>query len=312
LPLALAVPLSSATPPIKLTPKFVAGETLVYAVQSTTNTVGATVAPIHNPEVPSQSSLSINLRARLEVLSLDTQPEGASVRMRVTWESAHASFAADAIDPAAPNREAPYNKLEGQSLELTLAPGGALKDFKGLEDVEPGGVPPADAVAWIAALVAADSFPADGIAVGRQWKAERPIAGAPLAGLFWRTQSTYQRDEPCQAGFANVAPAESCAVIMSEMTIARRGSSHADATPDDYLRNGLRTFGTWSGSEQEIGSISLATGLLVTATETSTQSMDYTIKSAASGSSVRYTAKVESRMGITLVASSGTQGSAHP
>jgi len=194
-----------------------------------------------------------------------------------------------------------------------------VKDFKGLEEVVAGGVPPPESVAWISALSAANSFPSAGIAVGQQWKAERPIAGAPLAGLFWRTQSTYQRNEPCRASLA-AAPnqntampsAEPCAVIISQMTIARRGSSHSDATPDEYLRNGLRTSGTWTGTEQEIGSISLATGLLVSATETSAQSMDYTIESAAGGSSLRYTSRTEGRMGISLVASSGPRGSLQP
>jgi len=92
-------------------------------------------------------------------------------------------------------------------------------------------------------------------------------------------------------------------LILTHLTIARHGD-RGDQTPEDYVRNGLRTSGTWTGQGEEMGSIDIASGLLMSATETSTQNMDYEITSASSGSSVHYTAKSQTQTGITLVADS--------
>ena len=293
---------------ISLVPKFSVGETLVYQIETQTTTAGQTVTPIMNTEGATEATLKISMRERLEVLSVDAQPQGESVRFKLTWDDSHASAASDAVDPTAGDPAAPFNRLQGESVEFTLSPNGAISDLKGLEDVVPGGMPPPESVGWISSLVAAHEFPRRGIAVGQRWRAERLISGAPLAGLFWQTQSTYDHNEGC-ATLAAEAPrgakhaTEPCAIILSQMSIARHGSGR-DQTPPDYLHNGLRTAGTWTGSGDEMGSIAIQTGLLVSAIETSSQNMDYTITSATSGSSVHYTSKVQSQTGITLIARS--------
>ena len=63
----------------------------------------------------------------------------------------------------------------------------------------------------------------------------------------------------------------------------------------------MRTSGTWTGSGESLDSISLATGLLVNSTQTSTQEMDYQIISASSGSSIHRVGKVQSQTEITLI-----------
>ena len=68
-----------------------------------------------------------------------------------------------------------------------------------------------------------------------------------------------------------------------------------------YRQNGLRTTGSWTGSGDSLDSISLATGLLVSSTENSTQDVDYKITSARSGSSLRRKGRVQSQLIITLV-----------
>lgn len=294
---------------VSLIPKFSVGETLVYQIEIQTTTAGKTVAPIMNAEGATEATLKIGMRERLEVLSVNVQPQGESVRFRLTWDDSHASAASDAVDPTTSDPAAPFNKLQGESVEFTLSPNGAISDFKGLEDVSPGGVPPPEAVGWISSLTAAREFPQGGIAVGQQWKAERAISGAPLAGLFWHTQSRYDHNEACttlaaESPRGGKRPTEQCAIILSQMNIARHGSGHGEQTPPDYLHNGLRTAGTWIGSGNEMGSIAIQTGLLMSATETSSQNMDYSITSATSGSSVHYTSKVQSQTGITLVAQS--------
>jgi hypothetical protein len=90
-------------------------------------------------------------------------------------------------------------------------------------------------------------------------------------------------------------------VILTRSELLRRGSTQSDATPDEYRRNGLRTSGTWTGSGESLDSISLSTGLLVTSTQSSTQSMDYLITSASNGSNIHHVGKAESQSEISLV-----------
>lgn len=294
---------------VLLVPQFTVGETLVYQIETQTTTAGKTVTPIMNAEGATEATLNIGMRERLEVLGVDAQAQGQAVRFRLTWDDSHASAASDAVDPTTDDPAAPFNKLQGQSVQFTLSPDGALSGFKGLEDVLPGGVPPPEAVGWISSLTAAREFPRGGIALGQRWRAERPISGAPLAGLFWQTQSTYDHNEACAAPVGETLrggkrSTQECAIILSQMSIARRGSGHGDQTPPDYLHNGLRTAGTWTGSGEEMGSIAIPNGLLISATESSSQNIDYTITSATSGSSVHYTSTVQSQTGITLISHS--------
>ncbi|MGH9573605.1 MAG: hypothetical protein ACRD40_08750 [Candidatus Acidiferrales bacterium] len=294
---------------VSLLPKFSVGETLIYQIETQTTTAGKTVTPIMNAEGATEATLKIGMRERLEVLGVDAQVDGQSVRFRLTWDDSHGSAASDAVDPTREDPAGPFNKLQGQSVEFTLSSNGALSGFKGLEDVLPAGVPPPEAVGWISSLTAAREFPRGGISVGQGWKAERPINGAPLAGLFWQTQSSYDHNEACatpggETQRGGKQPTQQCAIILTEMSIARHGSGRDGQTPPDYVHNGLRTGGAWTGTGEGMGSIAIPTGLLISATETSLQNMDYTITSATSGSSVHYTSKVQSQTGITLVSQS--------
>jgi hypothetical protein len=296
------------SPRVTLTAKFAPGDSLEYRIESQIATAGKADTPIANSEGPTQSSLVINLRERLDVLRVERQAAGEAVAFRLTWDQAQARSSSDAIDPTVADPAAPYAKIQGRSVEFTLAPNGGISNFKGLEDILPGGVPPADAVSWIPMLVATSQFPSGGIAINQTWKAERPMEGAPLAGLAWQMQSTYQRNESCpiypnddETHLKLPAGKGECAVILSEMTISRHGSAHSDATPPDFMANGLRTSGSWTGDGSILGSISLQTGLLYTATETSSQDADYEIKSATTGSAIHYVAKVQNQTGIALI-----------
>ena len=301
----VAEALAAANARVDLAPKFVRGETLVYQVEIGTATAGQTTAPITDDEGATQSSLKVSLRERLEILSIVPSTTGDIVGARLTWDEADATSSSDALDPIAGDPAAPFRQLEGQSVEFTLSADGALGKFNGMEKVILGGVPPAESVEWLASLVAANRFPRDGVNVGQEWESEAPIAGAPIAGLFWSTKSTYQRNEPCSSQSELSAPGgtkHQCAVILNVLNIARRAaSSRGGATPDDYLRNGLRTSGTWTGTGEELGTIDLSTGVLCSETENSSQAMDYTIRSEASGSTIHYVAKVQTQMGITLI-----------
>ena len=293
---------------------------MIYVVETRTSASGKVAGPIDNPESPTKETLTATFRVRLDILNIAVVPNGQTVRLRATWLASHAQAASDAVDPAAPDPAAPFTQLEGRSLDFTLAAGGAMSQFRGLEDL-PGGAAPPAALVWIASLISSNGFPKSGLSQNQQWSADQPLTGVPLAGLVWHAQSTFLRSEPCKpvaSPATSHAPTSStplsaqCASILTRLTIAHRSSAHGDATPPDYLHNGLRTSGTWDGSGEGLGSFSLGSGLLVSGTQTSTQSYDYQIQSAATGSSIHYTGKVEGQTAITLVELDYSQPQATP
>jgi hypothetical protein len=251
------------------------------------------------------------------------------IHFRATYEKSEASSESDAFNPSSPSLADQYARLEGLSVEFTLQPDGKLADFKGLAAAPPN---PIDADRMLSPVLSpgpslgpssastlspASSFPRDGIAIGQKWTADRPLTGTPLADLVWHTESTYLRNEDCNSSTAanSVTPPQPpaaannvvtnlCAVILTHFEILRHGGARSDATPEDYLHNGLRTSGTWTGSGESLDSISLSSGLLISSTQTSSQKMDYQIVSASSGSAIHHVGEVTAQSQINLVSSS--------
>jgi len=306
LPLIALALVAAAGQKVRLAPKFPPGATLYYQVASRATTTGKTTTPIANPEGGSKASQVIDLLVRIDVLDLPSASTSRSdaVRLRATYEKSHAQFESDAFDPAGSSLEDEYRRIQGRSIEFTIEPGGQLSDFKGVDQLFSDPSAAAPVISWLDGLSSGSGFPKNGISIGQKWRSERAIPGTPLSGLIWLTESTYLRNEPCDSrGSAMRAGAspDACAVILTRFEISRHGSAHSDATPEDYRRNGLRTSGAWSGSGESLDSISLADGLLVSSTQTSTQDMDYQIVSASTGSSIHRTGRIRSQSVITLV-----------
>jgi hypothetical protein len=294
---------------VHLTPKLVGGEVLRYQIDSRTTTAGTTTTPLANPEGGSQSNQAIHLLVRLEVLG--TSAASASVpggaHIRATFEKSSASSESDALDPSTPSLASRYTRMEGRSVEFTLAPDGQLTDFEGLKEIfaESSGAQPI--ISWLSALSPDAGMPSNGVRLGEKWKSEHPLQGQPLSDLLWHAESTYLRNEPCNSPVAlarqsnRPVSASTCAVILTRFQISRQGSPHSDATPEDYRRNGLRTSGSWLGSGEALETVSLATGLLVSSTQTSKEDADYEIASVATGSRIHEQGHVQSQSEITLV-----------
>ena len=299
--MALAL-VAAAGPRVRLTRNLSPGETLRYRIEARSTTNGKTTTPIANPEGASQSTQVVGLLVRLDVLDVQSAAGAGSgpVRVRATYEKSSAKSESDALDLEESTLEDAYQRIEGHSVEFTITPGGQLSEFKGLDEIFPGRSAAEPALSWLAVLFAGGGFPRNGVSIGQKWKSERSLTGMPLAALTWRTESTYLRNEPCR----RPGGADACAIILNRLEIFRRGSPHADATPEEYRRNGLRTSGTWTGSGESLDSISLASGLLVSSTQTSTQNMDYEITSATTGSSIHHQGRVQTRSQITLVSDS--------
>jgi hypothetical protein len=313
---ALRLPSIGATSQrIHLTPNFTMGESFRYHIESQTTTTGTTTTPIVNPEAAKQLKQVADLEVRLDVVGVQPAPAASgapgAARLRATYEKATAATQTDAYDPAAAALDAQYNNLQGRSVEFTIEADGKISHISGLDEAVSNPSAAAAVRDWITGFSPSANLPPEGIAVGQKWSAERPLENTPLGNLLWRTSSSYLRDEACElpgqstsaapAGHSAASPAPLCAVILTSFDILRRGSANADATPEDYRHNGLRTSGTWTGKGETLSTISLQTGMLLRSTQTSTQKMDFEIVSALSGSKIHYAGQVETQSEITLV-----------
>jgi hypothetical protein len=300
---------------VYLVGKFSPGQRIRYRIESSSKSTGKTTAPIVNPEGGTQSSNSIHMVVRLEVLNVS--PDGG-LRLRATYERSAAESEADALDLSAQSFSSRYNRLDGRTFEFTREADGKVSNVQDLTAATAGQSSKAidPALAWLQSVTPGETHPKNGISIGQKWKRDWPVEGAVLSGLTWRGVSTYLRNEACgwssapgpdsklasEKSAAGADPGSGeCAVILTRFEMTREGSAHSDATPEDYRRNGLRTSGTWTGSGESLDEFSLGTGLLVSSTRSDTQNMDYQVTSASSGSSLRHVGKVQSQSQITLV-----------
>jgi hypothetical protein len=328
---ALAIPLGSgAAERQHLHPKFAVGQVLRYQITTRTTTTSNTTTPIVNAEGASQLKQTLLMLLRIDVLAVEPAASGSisTVRLRATYEKASATSETDSYDPDAATLVDQFNKLEGRAVEFTLDADGKLSHVAGLDQLLANPVASNTVRSSMSGLSASAQFPREGIVIGQKWTNERPLENTPLAGLIWRTDSTYLRDEsvappePSDASTSTppaanetavnpptAAPAKlpaaatetPCAIIVTKFQILRHGPAHGDATPPDYIHNGLRTSGTWTGSGESLDSISLATGFVVRSTQTTKQNMDFEVLSPTTGSKIHYVGQVETQSEIALL-----------
>jgi len=303
------------------------GDSFRYHIESRTTTTGTATTPIVNPEAASQLKQVADFEVRLDVVGVQPAVNAipGAARLRATYDKASATTESDAYDPAAAALDAQYNNLQGHSVEFTIEADGKISHITGLDEVVSNPSAAAAVRAWIDRFSPGANLPPEGIAIGQKWSAERPLDNTPLANLLWRTVSSYLRDEACEQPGQSASPAQNsaatshaapaatpaphstpstaplCAVILTSFDILRRGPANADATPEDYRHNGLRTSGTWTGKGESLDTISLRSGTLLRSTQTSTQKIDFEIVSAVSGSKIHYAGQVETQSEITLM-----------
>jgi len=306
-----AVPQKPPAPRVHLDPQFTPGMTLRYQIEFRTVTESKAEGPIENPQAANQLELTFSATVRLEVLRPVTPtpakksadaPQAPSLRLRATYEKCAVSVRGDAFDPAAGDLAEQYRRLEGRAVEFSLGPDKTIANVTGLSDLPEDQRAVANTQNWITELARGVVMPKDGVLPGQTWKGDQPVAQAPLAGLAWRTETTYLRDEPCQP--ANVpegkrTAGEVCAVLLTRFEMTQPDSS--DPTPPDYRRRGLRTSGKMTGSGESLNYISLRTGHLVSATQNVAQEMDLTITHLEADSRVHYAGRVTNRSNIALL-----------
>jgi hypothetical protein len=154
---------------------------------------------------------------------------------------------------------------------------------------------------WISRFTVSWALP-DKLKAGDKWSGDEPIAGAVLAALSWQKESRFVQEQPCpvQPSAASGRSGQSCAVILSKAAIKQK-SSPRDATPEEYRVRDLKTSGSARGTDEAISYVSLGSGLVIRATDDSTQAMDVMIAKADGSNHVRYTVDARSHTEILLV-----------
>ncbi|MGH9734633.1 MAG: hypothetical protein ACRD8A_08605 [Candidatus Acidiferrales bacterium] len=293
---------------VHLRPEFVKGATLRYRIQTTTSSNEHNVTPVVNPEGASEYKQSTSMVLRIDVLQV--QPPENGVRFRATFEEANSDSQTNAYAPSMVALDDAVEKLKGKSFEFSIDGGSRLADIRNLSQIAPDRDVAARVLSWVHVLFAPVSLPADGIFVGQKWTDQREMTDLPLTNILWRNNSQYLRNESCAASsgvksIPGLSPNSECAALLTRFIVVTRGSDRSDATPEPYLRNGLRTSGKWAGSGESLNAISLTSGLLISSTQTATQDMDYEIRSAASGSTIRHVGHTATQTEITLIPNPG-------
>ncbi len=306
---------------IRLVPKFRAGQTLRYQSDFHSTSEGFTKGVIENPQAPVELEVSIAAVIRLDVVGvtpLASRPGApGAVRLRTTYEKVTANTRADVLDPQLAENELQLRKLEGRSFEFTLQPDGRVTDFTGLEDVNP--TERGTVEEWLSQLSSSGSAPAEGIVLGQKWTVEwARTPGAPVAGLKWRTESIYLRNEPCrseallsEASADRSVAAEQCAVILTRSDLTQNEKLR-DPTPEEYRQRGLRTSGRIIGKVESLSYVSLRTGLVSSVTHNGEQNTDITVATVDGQSQVRYAGKLRTRSQSTLISTDGPKSPSEP
>ena len=303
---------------VDLRPKLIPGEVLRYQVQLQTVTDTRRTGAISDPQGPSRLAVTWDATVKLEVLAVTNSPNAASsvpkaagsntagsksaaapLRIRTTYEHSAANVKSDSPDPQADEIEQSYKRLEGQVIEFTVGTDGHVSDVHGLESIFDDDQVRKAAEQWMA-QVSGPAIGAPGVAVGQSWNSSQSATSMPLAGMIWRSNSTYLRNEPCRpAEPASASSGELCAVVLTRQSVLPQKQLR-DPTPEDYRRNGLRTAGHWSGSGESLSYLSLQTHSSVSVTQDSSQQMDFTVTNA-SGDSIHYAGTIETHSHVALL-----------
>jgi hypothetical protein len=304
---------------IHLQPHLQPGQSFRYQLDLHTSASSRADGPISDPQGASRLERAALATVHLEVIRVDLGGKaGDRIRLRATYDHCSIVSQSDALDVKEPEYEDQFRKLDGTSVEFTLDANGQTHDFAASRETSSD---PSTLLALqqgTSALTPTTGIPAAGISPGETWSSDREFQPSPLAGLYWHSDSTYLRNETCPRpsaasgsspanGGAGAGAAQStdnkpendvCAVIQTKLHLLRH-DVNASQTPEDYLKNGLRTSGTWTGTAEDISDISLRTGLVVTMTQTGSQDMDFRIATAQGQAGLRYVGHVDSQTAVT-------------
>ena len=292
---------------VHLLPQLQPGQTITYLIRFQSDKSVKTESNVVAPMTPDAAQIDAHGLLRVEILDLQEIGSKTAIHARGQFLTLDSG-----VWLRGPNDKKPDGNKErvdpnGKIIEFTIAPDGSVNNVKGLDSLFPEQQRAWQQ--WVARFALAWTLPADGMKPGEKWKSEQAQqAGAPIAGLNWARESKYVKDEPCQAGQLSLTgdvspssgPPDTCAVILTLATLKQKSSSK-DATPDDFRLHELRTMGTAKGTSEIITYISLKSGLVVRATEDTSQFMDVVVAQADDSNRVHYDVDAKGHSEVLLV-----------
>jgi len=292
---------------VHLLPQLQPGQTITYLIRFQSDKSVKTESNVVAPMTPDAAQIDAHGLLRVEILDLQEIGSKTAIHARGQFLTLDSG-----VWLRGPNDKKPDGNKErvdpnGKIIEFTISPDGSVNNVKGLDSLFPEQQRAWQQ--WVARFALAWTLPADGMKPGEKWKSEQAQqAGAPIAGLNWARESKYVKDEPCQAGQLSLTgdvspssgPPDTCAVILTLATLKQKSSSK-DATPEDFRLHELRTMGTAKGTSEIITYISLKSGLVVRATEDTSQFMDVVVAQADDSNRVHYDVDAKGHSEVLLI-----------
>jgi hypothetical protein len=292
---------------VHLLPRLQPGQTITYLIRFQSDKSVKTESKVVAPMAPDAAQLDVHGLLRVEVLQVQGTAGNTTIHARGQFLAPDSAAAIKVPNENNPDTNNSHADANAKSIEFTISPDGSVNNARGLDLLSPDQQQAWQQ--WVARFALAWTLPADGMKAGEKSKSEQAEQiGAPIAGLHWARESLYVRDEPCQSSQRSFSgdvspssgPRDTCAVLLTTVTLKQKSSSR-DATPEDFKVHELRTMGTAKGEGEIITYISSKNGLVVRATEETTQFMDVVIAKADGSNRVHYNIDAKSHAEVLLV-----------
>ena len=293
---------------ILLLPKLLPGQAIIYLVRFQSDKLVKTESAVVLPMAPNAAQLDAHGLLRIEILDVQASESKSSIHARARFLTRNSGVWVKKPGDKKPDWDIQRVDPDAKNVEFTISTDGSVNNVSGLDSLFPEQQQAWRQ--WVARFALAWTLPANGVKFGEKWKSKQSEqAGAPIAGLQWARDSMYVKNEPCQARQLSISgdvtaaadgPADTCAVLLTTSTLKQKSSSK-DATPEDFKLHELRTRGTARGTSEIITYISLKTGLVVRATEETSQFMDVIVANADGSNGVRYNVDAKSHSEVLLV-----------
>ena len=311
LPIAALLLLATATlcadRRVHFLPRLQPGQTITYLIRFQSDKTVKTESRVVAPMVPNAEQIDAHGLLRVEILDVQQTATRPSIHARGQFLTLDTGVWIKDSKDKNPNSDKQHEDPEGKSIEFTISPDGSVNEVKGLESLFPEQQQTWQQ--WVARFALAWALPPDGMKSGEKWKSEQAEpSSTPIAGLQWVRDSTYVRDEACQASQLSLTgdvspssgPADTCAVLLTTAKL-KQNSSSKDASPEDFKLHELRTSGTARGTNEIITYVSLKSGLVVRATEDATQFMDVIVAKTDGSNRVHFNVDAKSHAEVLLV-----------
>lgn len=305
--LVSAIAVCAGSRRVRLLPKLQPGQTITYLIRFQSDKTVKTESKVVAPMGPNAAQLDASGLLRVEILDVQETGSKAAIHARAQFLALDSRISSKMNGDTKPSGEKQSAESASKFVDFTISPNGSVNKPNGLDSLPPGQQQAWQQ--WVARFGLAWTLPANGMKSGEKWSSQQAQqAGSPIAGLIWERQSIYVNNEPCPASrlspsgelLSSGGPADTCAVLLTTAKLKQKSSSK-DATTEDFKLHELRTMGTAKGTDEVITYISLRSGLVVRATEETSQFMDVVVAKADGSNHVHYNVDAKSHSEVLLV-----------